>query len=171
MRREDRRRLRGGVFLSRVGAVLASAGVVRACLDLLSRGSTGVPRRVGRLFGAEASRVLTRLVGEVQKLPRDVWPAAQAHWSQAKSFRAMAAHLSALEPSAAEVEALGDLGDLPLAVITAASQSPAACAEHARIAALSSKGRQVICAEGGHWVHLDAPGLVVAAIREVVQAR
>ena len=163
-----RRRLAGGVFLSRVGAVLASVGVVRLCLDLLARGSTGVPRRVSRLFGSEASALLTRLVWQVQKLPQEAWPAMQAHWSRPKSFLAMADHLGSLRRSAAEIAATGGLGDVPLIVITAGSQPAAVRAEHARIAALSRGGAHIIAEQSGHWILLDDPEVVVEAVRRVV---
>src|SRR5437762_3079793 len=42
--REQRWRLRGGIQLSRLGGLLARAGVVRACLALLTGGAPGVPR-------------------------------------------------------------------------------------------------------------------------------
>jgi len=163
-----RRRLSGGVFLARVGVALAAVGFVRFCLTLLLSGSTGTPKRVSRLFGSDAAQTLSRLVGEVQKMPPELWPAVAAHWSQPKCFRALATHLAALRPSAREVDRFGPLGDIPLVVITAASQSEPVRAEHARIAALSSRGRQVIAHVGGHWVHLDEPELVAEAVRDVV---
>ena len=163
-----RRRIAGGVFLSHVGSGLARVGVVRACLDLLARGSTRVPRGVSRAFGSEASSTLDRLVGEVRKLPPEVWPAVRAHWSQSKGFAAMARHLRSLERSAAEIARSERPLEIPLVVITAGSQPEAARLEHARMAALSSAGRQVISRPAGHWVHLDEPDVVVAAIRDVV---
>ncbi len=163
-----RRRLRGGVFLSRVGAVLAAMGVVRLCLDLLGRGSTGVPRRVSRLFGSEAATVLARLVRQVQKLPPEVWPVMRAHWSRPKSFLAMADHLSSLRRSAAEIAATASLGDLPVVVITAGSHPAGVRADHARLAALSNRGRHVLANEAGHWILLDDPAVVIEAVREVV---
>jgi pimeloyl-ACP methyl ester carboxylesterase len=164
----ERRRIGGGVFLSHVGSGLARLGVVRACLNLLARGSTGVPRGVSRAFGAEASTVLTRLVGEVRKLPEEAWPAVRAHWSQPKCFTAMARHLTSLERSALEIQHSEERLKIPLTVITAASQPAAARAEQARLAALSTEGRQIISDHAGHWVHLDEPDLVVAAIRAMV---
>jgi pimeloyl-ACP methyl ester carboxylesterase len=167
--RDLQRRLGGGIFLSRVGGLLARVGFVRVCLRLLSGGAPGAARRVARLFGAEAASVLSRLVGEVQKLPPDTWPAVQALWSQPKCFAAMAAHLAALPESARQVAEASHLGDIPLIVITAGHQ-PAECrAEHERIAALSSRGRQIVLEGGGHWVHLDYPELVADAIYDVVQ--
>jgi pimeloyl-ACP methyl ester carboxylesterase len=149
---------------------LAWVGIVRACLTLLARGSTAVPRRVSRLFGSETARVLDRLVGEVQKLPPGAWPAVQAHWSQPKAFLAMARHLAGLRASAEEIQRCAPLPrDLPLVVITAATQGPTGRAEHARLAACSRAGRHVIATTGGHWIHLDVPNLVVEAIRGLVE--
>ncbi|HYN10020.1 MAG TPA: alpha/beta fold hydrolase [Vicinamibacterales bacterium] len=170
MTSQQRFRLRGGVFLSRVGGVLARTGAIRACLNLLARGSTGVPQRVAKLFGSEAAAFLSRMVGEVQKLPPEVWPAVRAHWSQPKCFVSMAGHLGSLTKSAAELSArLGPLGDLPMLVISAESQPVACKAEHAHIASLSSRGQHVVARGTGHWVHLDDAALVVEAIRHVIK--
>jgi pimeloyl-ACP methyl ester carboxylesterase len=167
--REHQRRLRGGVFLSHVGGLLARVGFVRVGLRLLTGGAPGAARRVSRLFGAEAAGVLSRLVGEVQKLPAETWPAVQTLWSQPKCFAAMAAHLAALPESARQVAAASDLRDIPLVVITAGHQPDECRVEHERIAALSSRGRQIVVEGSGHWVHLDHPAVVAGAISEVVQ--
>ena len=87
------RMLRGGRQLSRIGALLAQIGVVRACLVLLTGGAPGAPRRFVRVFGATAARTLERLIGEVRKLPPDVYPILQELWCQPKCFHAMADHL------------------------------------------------------------------------------
>ena len=167
--RRERWRLKGGVFLSRVGALLARTGLVRACLTRLSRGSTDVPRRVSRMFGSEAAKVLSRLVGEVQKLPVETWPAVQAHWSEPKCFTSMAEHLAGLRKSAAEVAACADLPRrIPVVILSAATQSEAYRQEHARMAARSEHGRHVLASGSGHWILLDEPDLVVDAIRHVV---
>jgi len=167
--RRERWRLKGGVFLSRVGALLARTGLVRACLTRLSRGSTDVPRRVSRMFGSEAAKVLSRLVGEVQKLPVETWPAVQAHWSEPKCFTSMAEHLAGLRKSAAEVAACGDLPRrIPVVILSAATQSEAYRQEHARMAARSEHGRHVLASGSGHWILLDEPDLVVDAIRHVM---
>ncbi len=169
MTSQQRFRLRGGIFLTRIGGMLARIGAVRACLSLLASGSTGVPRMVSKLFGADASATLSRLLGEVQKLPPEVWPAIRAHWSQPKSFVSMAGHLGSLTKSASELAArLGPLGDLPMIVISAESQPVVCKAEHKRLAALSTRGQHVVARGTGHWVHLDDATLVVEAIRYVV---
>ncbi len=87
------RMLRRGQRLSRVGAVLAHVGVVRASLALLTGGVPGAPRRFVSVLGPTALRTLQRLVGEVKKLPPDVHPVIQELWCQPKCFLAMAEHL------------------------------------------------------------------------------
>ena len=84
----------------------------------------------------------------------------------------MADHLSSLRRSAVEIAQTGPLGDIPLIVITAGSQPAAVRAEHARIAALSSRGSHVVAEQAGHWILIDDPDVVVDAVRRVVgQAR
>jgi pimeloyl-ACP methyl ester carboxylesterase len=165
---ELRRRLRGGVLLSHVGSWLARVGLVRMSLKLLTGGAPGAARRVSRAFGSEAASVLGRLVGEVQKLPPETWPFVQAHWSQSKCFSAMARHLSALPDNAAELADRGDLGDIPVLVVTGGHQPDANRIEQHRLANLSTCGRQIIAEGTGHWIHLDNPALVADAIRELV---
>jgi pimeloyl-ACP methyl ester carboxylesterase len=167
--RRQARLLRGGIQLSRIGEVLARVGIVRACLVLLTGGAPGIPRNFARVFGSTAARTLERLVGEVRKLPPDIHPVVQALWCQPKCFRAMADHLGALEEMAAVARGVTSLSDVPLVVISSSDQSPDTLAEHRQLAGLSSQGRHVIAAKSGHWVQFDEPGLVVTAIREIVE--
>ena len=166
--RQQRWRLKGGVYFSRLGTLVAHTGVVRLCLSLLTSGSTAVPKGVSRMFGSEATKVLTRLVGEVQKLPPEAWPAVASHWSQSKCFTSMGRHLSGLSRSAAEIARCHISPVVPVTVITAASQPQANREAHARIAASSKYGRQIFASASGHWVHLDEPALVVEAIRDLL---
>jgi pimeloyl-ACP methyl ester carboxylesterase len=166
--REQARLLRGGIQLSHVGGVLARVGVVRACLALLSGGVPAVPRQVVRIFGPTTARTLERLVGEVRKLPPEMYPIVQAHWCQPKCFRAMAEHLAALEETAAFVAGLTSLPDVPLVVISSGGRTSDAIAEHRRLARLSSRGHHLVAAASGHWIQFDDPDLVVATIRDVV---
>jgi pimeloyl-ACP methyl ester carboxylesterase len=71
------------------------------------------------------------------------------------------------------------LGDLPLIVISRGlldEEGPQAAqreADHrkdqAALATLSSAGKQIVARKSGHHVPLDEPGVVVSAIREIVQ--
>ena len=165
--RRQARMLWGGIQLSRVGGLLARIGVVRAGLALLTDGAPGVPRRFVRIFGSTTARTLERLVGEVRKLPPEVHPIVQAHWSQPKCFRAMAAHLAALQDMAAAVAGVTSLPDVPLVVVSSGDQSPETIARHRALARLSPSGRHVIAEKAGHWIQLDDPELVVTTVSVV----
>jgi pimeloyl-ACP methyl ester carboxylesterase len=166
--REQARLLRGGIQLSRLGGVLARLGVVRASLTLLTRGAPGVPRNFVRIFGLTAARTLERLVGEVRKLPPDVYPIVQAIWCQPKCFRAMADHIAALEETAAVVARVTSLPDVPLVIVSSGDQPAQTIARHRALARLSPQSRHMTAAKSGHWIQFDEPDLVVTAIREMV---
>jgi pimeloyl-ACP methyl ester carboxylesterase len=169
MTRGQARLLWGGIQLSRIGGLLARAGVVRGCLALLAGGAPGVPRSVVRMFGPTTARTVERLVGEVRKLPAEVHPIVQALWCQPKCFRAMAEHLAALEETTTAASRVACLPDVPLVIISSHDQPPVVLSRHRALARLSSQGRHMIAAGSGHWIQFDEPGLVVAVVRDVVE--
>jgi pimeloyl-ACP methyl ester carboxylesterase len=77
-----------------------------------------------------------------------------------------------------ELRSAGDVGDVPLVVVTAeiiedewlATVPDLAARAQARLANLSSNATQVLATGSGHFVHRDAPEVVLAAIDEVVGA-
>ena len=77
-----------------------------------------------------------------------------------------------------ELHAAGDLGDVPLLVVTAgiiedqwlATVPKLAARAQVRLAGLSSNALQVVASDSGHFVHRDAPDVVLAAIEQVVEA-
>jgi pimeloyl-ACP methyl ester carboxylesterase len=153
-----------GVALSRRGAFLARIGVVRFALNLLTSGSHTFPRLLARASAGNGAGVTDRLVGEVRKMPRELWPAIAAHWSQERGFRAMADNLENLPRSVAQLDESAGMGDLPLIVLSAAKPLP----EHEDDAKLSAKGRHIVVPESGHWMQLDAPDAVVEAVADIV---
>lgn len=160
-------RLGKGVMLSRRGATLARLGVVRLALDLLMSGSHAIPKLLARVSSGKGSSVTDRLVGEVRKMPAEVWPMVRAHWCLPRSFRTMAQYLERLPEACATPLQDGALRDLPLVVISASKSDPAVVEAHRRTAALSTKGVHLIAEESGHWVQLDRPDIVIEAIRRV----
>jgi pimeloyl-ACP methyl ester carboxylesterase len=162
------RLLWGGRHLSRIGAILARLGVVRACLALLTGGAPGAPRRFVRIFGPTAAQTLERLVGEVRKLPADVHPMVQALWCHPKCFRAMAEYLQTLEREGASMAALTPPREIPVVVISSGHQASEQIASQRRIAERSFRGRHVVASRSGHWVPFDEPELIVDAIRQIV---
>ena len=164
------RMLRRAERLSRVGAVLAHIGVVRASLALLTGGAPGAPRRFVSVLGPAALHTLQRLVGEVKKLPSDVHPVVQELWCQPKCFHAMAEHLGVLRREGKALAALNPPPGIPLVVISSGNQPAEQIAEHRALAARSTTAQHVIAAKSTHWVQFDEPDLVVAAVKEVVES-
>ena len=163
------RRLRRGVRLARRGAVLARLGIVRFALTLLMRGSRRAPQWIAKLSGGSGESTISRIVGEVRKMPPETWPAIQAHWCQPKSFLGMASYLESLPASCAEAAPRQLPARVPVTILSAANSTSTERAEREAIARASARGRHIIAANSGHWIHLDEPELVVQAIREVVE--
>ena len=77
-----------------------------------------------------------------------------------------------------ELHAAGDLGEIPLIVVTAgiiddewlATVPKLAARAQARLAGLSSNAMQVVATDSGHFVHQDAPDVALVAIEQVVEA-
>ncbi len=163
------RMLRGGRQLSRVGALLAHIGVVRACLGLLTGSAPGAPRRFVRVFGPTAARTLQRLIGEVRKLPPDVYPILQELWCQPKCFQAMADHLRVLEREGMSIGALIPPRNIPVVVISSGNHPPEQIAAHRMLAERSADGHHVVATRSAHWVQFDEPELVVGLVKELVE--
>jgi pimeloyl-ACP methyl ester carboxylesterase len=167
VRPETAFRLGKGVVLSRRGAMLARLGVVRLALDLLMSGSHAIPKLLAKVSSGKGSSVTDRLVGEVRKMPAEIWPMVKAHWCLPRSFRTMAEYLERLPEACAAPLDDSALRDLPLVVISASRSDPEVVEAHQRTAALSTKGVHMMAEESGHWVQLDRPDLVIEAIRRV----
>jgi len=162
---QRKRMLARGVMLSRRGEFLARLGVVRLALNLLLSGSRTIPKMLARMSAGRGAGVTERLSGEVRKMPRELWPAVAAHWSEARCFRAMADALENLPLSVTQVDETRSLGDLPVVVLSAASASEQAISEHDHDARLSTRGEHRIVPGSGHWMQLDAPDAVVEGIK------
>ncbi len=166
---EQQKMLRRGVMLARRGAFLARFGVVRLSLALLSGGARQIPKLVARMSSStHGETAISRLVGEVRKMPPETWPMVQAHWCQSKSFLGMAGYLESLPASSAEAVGLGELPPhIPVVIFSAANSTAAQLAERDAIARRAPNGRHILT-ESGHWIHLDEPEVVIAAIREMI---
>jgi pimeloyl-ACP methyl ester carboxylesterase len=164
----DRRMLDRGILLSRLGGVLARAGVVRAALALLAKGARRAPQLIARASSGKGGSAFTeRMVGEIRKLPREVWPMIQAHWCDPKCFVTMGRYLKALpENAAAVVEARVEA---PVMVLSAGNSSAAQRADHERVVRMCPRARIEVVEGSGHWMQLDRPEVVIRAVREMVE--
>ena len=164
--------LRRGILLSTRGASLARIGVVRVALGLLAAGSHRLPRMIARASSGGGAAITDQIVGQVRKLPSEVWPLIQSHWCDPKSFESMARYLTALPESAAavakELEATDAFRDLPLTVLSAGNANPMQRADHETMARRSSLGRIEIVPDSGHWIQVDRPDVVIQACLEMV---
>jgi pimeloyl-ACP methyl ester carboxylesterase len=166
----SRRMLKLGIRLSRRGTLLARLGVPRIALRFLTGGARKLPKLIARATSGPGSGLIDRVVGQVQKLPRELWPAIQSHWCDPKCFLGMARYLEALPESAAAVTRAGDaaLHDMPLIVLSSANASAIERAEHEMLARCSSQGCCEIVSGSGHWIQIDRPDAVIRAIGELV---
>jgi pimeloyl-ACP methyl ester carboxylesterase len=164
------RMLRFGVRLSRRGAWLARIGVVRVALALLMAGGRRVPQWIAKMSSGRGEYVISRLVGEVRKMPPETWPMVRAQWCLPKSFQGLAAYLESLPASAAEAALLDEPGTIPLTVLSASNATPQQLEEREGWVRRSPRGRHIIARKSGHWIQLDEPQLVLDAIREMVEA-
>jgi pimeloyl-ACP methyl ester carboxylesterase len=102
------------------------------------------------------------------------------------SVRESVAELKAISESAAQTATTGSLRDIPLVVLSHDPDTPqpdlpedlvkpandAWQQMQEELVHLSSKGKQVIAKNSGHYIQLDRPDLVIKAVRSVVdQAR
>lgn len=163
----DLRRLALGVRLSRRGAWLARLGIVRAALVLLVSGSRFLPKLISRVTAGHGASVVDRLIGEVRRLPSDVWPAIQAHWSNQKCFLAMAAYLESLPASAEQALRVDLPPEIPVRILSATDATPLELEERDSWANRSRSGQHVRLESCGHWIQLAQPQAVVGAVREL----
>jgi len=168
-RDEQVRMLRRGVRLSRRGALLARLGVVRLSLALLSGGARMLPQLIARASSGKGESTISRIVGEVRKMPAETWPMIQAHWCLPKSFLGLAGYLEALPASCAECGGLPQQYGIPVTILSGMNSKPSELAEREAIARNSPHGKHIIAAKSGHWVHLDEPELVVQSIQDMVE--
>ena len=144
---------------------MAEFGVVRAALMLLLHGGQRWSQQIGKRAAGPGSGTLERLTGEVSKLPRELWPAIAAHWSRSQSFRAMAGMLETLPVCAVDAGDIKLPAEMPVAILSAASATPDDLREREGwLAGVIEKEHRVI-PESGHWLHLETPDEVAAAIR------
>ncbi len=161
-------RLRRAQYLARIGAVLAHLGIPRVLLALLVGGAPAAPQRFTRLFGDTVAQTLGRLVSEVRKLPPGTYPVMQAFWSEPKCYHAMADHLAALERDGAAIAQVVSPAESPTVVISSGNQPREQIDMQRMLAQASHAGRHIIAGRSSHWVQLDEPELVSAAVQQLV---
>ena len=155
-----------------VDPALEDAGQIRG---MPHRERPSIPRWIigglSRVFGRLG---MMRLLAADPGPPLPDWSAAE--WdtlSRLRRQRSLALADAQVGPERATadlVRAAGALEDMPLIVLTQ-GKGPGGWSDLQRqLAQRSRRGRQVLVPDSGHGIPMEAPGAVVAAVREVVSA-
>ena len=168
---ERRRLINRGTQLCRIGAGTARLGIARLVALLVRIGARGAARGlVSMVSRGGLRREDEGFLAPVSKLPPEARAVVGAAWTQPKFFNALGSQIATICGSAAEVqrEAPASYGDLPVTVISARRSDQFRLAADRTLAGLSTRGRHVLADDSGHWVPLDAPQVVIDAVRDMV---
>lgn len=109
--------------------------------------------------------------------PDDVGPANRSFYYRTETWATGAAEAEAWEENSTQVRSAGTLGDIPLAVISAPGDVEddeetrrAWDANQLKLVDLSRRHTHVIAKDSSHFIQLDAPELVIRAIRDIADA-
>ena len=162
--------VRRGVKLCRYARHAARLRITHVVAALAQAGALGSARLAAFIASRGAlQRVDEEVMAPAAKLPSDVRAIAQRFWREAKFFEALGSQIESIGESAATVPVDQEFGDVPMVVVSGETNSDAGqLARQERLAARSSRGRHVIARRSGHWIPLDRPDVVVAAVREVM---
>lgn len=166
----ERRRMRRGVRLCRYASVAARLRI--AHLMSRSGGASSLARAaVTFVSRRQASRDRDEMLAPIANLPPDLRPLLTKMWTQPKFFRALGSQIQSLSASAKEFAAAGEsLTRTPLVVVSATYPHPHHVDKQEQLARTSSQGRRIVARASGHWVPLDAPEAVIAAVLDLVAA-
>jgi pimeloyl-ACP methyl ester carboxylesterase len=162
-----RKRLDQAIRLVRVGRIAARIGAARLFMRSVLLGSGRIARTLCRPGGDDVKMVMERMQCEAGKMPREAWPSVVANWARPRFYQTMEAYLMAVPETVASAHSAPPL-DIAVTVLTPIS---ATALSDAGLSAISRKARQIIAARSEHWVHLDEPELVLAAIREMIRSQ
>ena len=161
-------RLALGAKLCRRGAWLAHFGLVRASLLALASGGRRLPSLIGRVTAGKGNSVMARLAGEVAKLPKETHPVIRAHWSRPSSFGKLAQYLDNLPTAAQTALQMPVPLHIPIIILSASTATPAELAEREAWIRNRPRSRHTVIEKTSHWIQLDRPDAVIAAVRELV---
>ena len=165
--------VRRGTRLCRYARTAARLRITHLVAALARAGALGSARLAAFVASRGAlQRVDEELMAPAAKLPPDVRATAQRFWTQPKFFEALGSQIEFIGDSARAIPVDQQFGDVPVVVVSGETNSDAGqLARQAQLAARSTRGRHILAERSGHWIPLDRPDVVVAAIREVIAAR
>ena len=153
--------------LSSFAIPIAQLGLARLAVTSLLCRSGRIADRLAGIGGERGMHVLGRIKGEVDKMPREVWPIVAAHWSRPNYYAGMRSHVAAVPASMREMLDSEPIRGIPVLLLTPGKSSPLSedCLQK-----IGDTVKQVIAPASAHWIHLDEPDLVIQSIREMVTA-
>jgi pimeloyl-ACP methyl ester carboxylesterase len=156
-----------GLKLSSYAIPIAQLGLARLAVTSQLCRSGRIARRLAGAAGAGGKHVLGRIKGEVSKMPQEVWPVVAAHWSRPGFYAGMRSHVAAVPETVQEMQDSEPIRGIPVLLLTPGNSLPLSedCLRR-----IGDNVQQVIAPASAHWIHLDEPGLVIDAIREMVMA-
>jgi pimeloyl-ACP methyl ester carboxylesterase len=167
----ERARIAKGVRLCRHGEVAARLGLATLVATLVSAGALNMARGVTALVSRGGLRRQDEeILAPVSKLPPDVRPMLKWMWTQPRFYDALGSQIESICSSAAEVPLNPDFGHLPLVTVSPTTLTERRRALQEALANRSPRGRHIVAADSSHWIPLDEPATVIAAVREVVDA-
>lgn len=169
----ERRQIERGRRLCRHGATAARLGIARIVAALVNAGALTPARALAAIVSRGGlSRADEEILAPLWKLPPEARIPLRRIWTEPKFYEALGSQIETICESAAEVGAAGlqALAHLPLVVIASGSGSDRRLRLHEALARRSSQGRLVTAHDSGHWVPLDQPAAVIAAVSEMVAA-
>ena len=142
---------------------------------------TPLPFIIGQAFH-ELHRVFEQQAAELQQVAEAARQSTDAEaQAQADYLEAVASeHAALIAESASQVAAIASFGDIPLIVIGSGKPNPAFGADaeafqqfwieqNRELATMSTNGTFVLAQQSSHYLHEDAPDVVLDAVRQMVE--
>lgn len=156
-----------GKKMARYAIPIARLGLARLAVTSLLCRSGKLSRWLANRAGNWGRQVLSRISEEVGKMPQEVRPSVAAHWSRPGFYAGMYSHMKSVPETVREMQAAGSIHETPVMVLTPGRATELTAQELRQI---GDNVHQVIAPASAHWIHLDEPGLVIDAIRDMVNA-
>jgi pimeloyl-ACP methyl ester carboxylesterase len=169
----QRRQIARGARLCRYGARAARSGVARVVAGLVGLGALAPARALVALVSRGGlHRADEEILAPIWKLPPGVRRSLRRLWTQPKFYEALGSQIDSIGTSAREVREaeIAPFVPVPVTVISAPAATPRRKELHEAFARRSPWGRHMIAHDCGHWIPLDEPATVIAAISDMVEA-
>jgi pimeloyl-ACP methyl ester carboxylesterase len=160
-----------GLMMCRIGAAASRIGLSRALLSVPHLGVAGMVHAAVRLMnGGRIPREDAGILAPVWKLPPDARRQLARFWSRTSFFDTLASQLEWMRESAAEAldASAAGFGDLPLVTISQTDPGAYRRRQQEALALLSTRGEHLVAANSGHWIPIEEPAIVVAALELVL---